>query len=76
MGLNKYKLGDLVELTDERNSMGRYSLEDVKGISTEKNFIETKANMDGVSLDSYKVVNYGPRGIVRGGQMPLPNQRQ
>lgn len=58
MGLNKYKLGDLVEITDERNSMGRYSLEDVKGISTEKNFIETKANMDGVSLDSYKVVNY------------------
>ena len=58
MGLNKYKLGDLVELTDERNSMGRYSLEDVKGISTEKNFIETKANMDGVSLDSYKVVNF------------------
>ena len=59
MGLKKYKLGELVELTDERNSMGRYSLEDVKGISTEKNFIETKANMDGVSLDSYKVVNYG-----------------
>lgn len=59
MGLKKYKLGELVELTDERNSMGRYSLEDVKGISTEKNFIETKANMDGVSLDSYKVINYG-----------------
>ena len=58
MGLKKYKLGELVELTDERNSMGRYSLEDVKGISTEKNFIETKANMDGVSLDSYKVVNF------------------
>ena len=59
MTMKKYKLGELVELTDERNSMGRYSLEDVKGISTEKNFIETKANMDGVSLDSYKVVNYG-----------------
>ena len=58
MGLRKYKLGQLIGLTDERNSMGRYSLEDVKGISTEKNFIETKANMDGVSLDSYKVVNY------------------
>ena len=56
--MKKYKLGELVELTDERNSMGRYSLEDVKGISTEKNFIETKANMDGVSLDSYKVVNF------------------
>ena len=59
MGLKKYKLGELIELTDERNSMGRYSLEDVKGISTEKNFIETKANMNGVSLNSYKVVNHG-----------------
>jgi len=58
MKLRKYKLGELIELTDERNSSGRYSLEDVKGISTEKNFIETKANMDGVSLDSYKVVNF------------------
>ena len=58
MGLSKYKLGELIEFTDERNSMGRYSLEDVKGISTDKNFIETKANMDGVSLDSYKVVNF------------------
>ena len=58
MGLKKYKLGELIELTDERNSSCRYSLEDVKGISTEKNFIETKANMDGVSLDSYKVVNF------------------
>lgn len=56
--MKKYKLGELIELTDERNSLGRYSLEDVKGISTEKNFIETKANMDGVSLDSYKVVNF------------------
>lgn len=58
MTMKKYKLGELIELTDERNSMGRYSLENVKGLSTEKNFIETKANMDGVSLDSYKVVNF------------------
>lgn len=58
MMMKKYELGELIELTDERNSSGRYSLEDVKGISTEKNFIETKANMDGVSLDSYKVVNF------------------
>ena len=57
MALNKYKLGDLIELRDERNSDGKFSLEDVKGISTGKEFIETKANMDGISLDSYKVVN-------------------
>ena len=56
--MRKYKLGELIELTDERNSLGKYSLDDVKGISTEKVFIDTKANMDGVSLDSYKVVNH------------------
>ncbi len=59
MGLTKYKLGELIELTDERNSLGKYLLDDVRGISTEKVFIDTKANMDGVSLDSYKVVNHG-----------------
>ena len=59
MGLKKYKLGELIEITDERNYSGKYSLDSVKGISTEKCFIDTKANMDGVSLDSYKVVNHG-----------------
>ena len=57
MKLKKYKLGELIELCDERNSDNQYKLSDVKGISTEKVFIDTKANMDGVSLDSYKVVN-------------------
>ena len=51
MGLKNYKLGELIEPTDERNSLGKYSLDSVKGISTDKAFIETKANMDGVSLD-------------------------
>lgn len=57
MALSRYKLGELIELRDERNSDCKFTLEDVKGISTGKEFIETKANMDGVSLDSYKVVN-------------------
>ena len=59
MESTKYKLGELIEITDERNYSGKYLLDSVKGISTEKAFIDTKANMDGVSLDSYKVVNPG-----------------
>lgn len=35
---------------------GSLGIESVRGISTEKNFIDTKANLDGVSLTSYKVV--------------------
>ena len=61
MRANKTKwvrLGDYIELCDERNGDGLYTVDDVRGISTEKVFIPTKANMDGVSLTSYKVVNH------------------
>lgn len=53
----KVKLGDYIEECDERNSNNELTLESLKGISTEKKFIETKANMDGVSLSSYKIVH-------------------
>lgn len=56
MALNKYKLGQLLELFDERNSEGKYTLDDVKGISIQKCFIETKANMESVSLNPYILV--------------------
>ena len=57
MALTRYKLGELIELCDVRNYEGTYTLDDIRGISTGKEFIDTKANMDGVSLSSYKVVN-------------------
>ena len=51
------ELGEYIEPIDERNSDGVYKLDDIQGISTEKKFIATKANLDGVSLTSYKVVH-------------------
>lgn len=48
-------LGDYIEQCDER-AANNYTVDDVIGISTDKKFIETKANMSGVSLNSYKVV--------------------
>lgn len=56
MALNKYKLGSLLELLDERNSDLKYGIDDVKGISIQKVFIETKADMAGVSLKPYILV--------------------
>lgn len=56
MALKKIKLGELIEPCDERNSENKYTLQDVKGISIQKKFIETKADMQGVSLKSYKIV--------------------
>lgn len=56
MGLTNYKLGELLELCQERNSNNAYSLKDVKGISIKKEFIETKADMAGVALTPYILV--------------------
>ncbi len=56
MTLKKYKLGELIQLEDERNSPGLYSIDDVKGISIQKIFIETRADMQGVSLTPYILV--------------------
>lgn len=56
MPSNKVKLGTLIEPVENRNSNEQYSLEYVRGIATSKIFIDTKANMDGVPLTSYKIV--------------------
>ncbi|WP_422111517.1 restriction endonuclease subunit S [Gardnerella sp. DNF00571G] len=56
MGLSRYKLGELIEQCDVRNDELKYALEDVKGISIQKIFIETKADMKDVSLTPYKLV--------------------
>lgn len=56
MGLTKYKLGQLLQLAEDRNGDLSYGLDDVKGISIQKIFIETKADMTGVSLRPYYLV--------------------
>lgn len=61
MSLIKYKLGELIEISDLRNRDrdNKYTAEDVKGISVQKEFIETKANLKNVSLNSYRIVDPG-----------------
>lgn len=50
------RLGDYIELCDERNSDGVYTLDKVRGISILKKLIPTKANMQDVSLSPYKLL--------------------
>lgn len=59
MASTKYKLGELIEQLDDRNIDGEYGLNDVRGISIQKIFIDTKANMTGVPLKPYKLVSPG-----------------
>lgn len=51
------KLGDYIELREARNKELRYRLDAVRGISIQKKFIDTKADMTRVSLAPYFMVS-------------------
>lgn len=53
MALNKYKLGELVTLVDERNCLG---IREFYGINIHKEFMLTVANTDTLDETKYKVV--------------------
>lgn len=49
------KIGGYIEEYNVRNNVGM-TIDAVRGIATSKDFIDTKANMDGVPLTNYKIV--------------------
>ena len=51
------KIGKYIKISEERNLELKYGIEDVRGVSVEKKFIETKADMQGVGLKPYYVVH-------------------
>lgn len=53
------EIGPYIEEYDLRNKELYYNIDDVRGISIEKKIIDTKANMDGVSLSPYKIFKSG-----------------
>jgi len=76
MALNKYKLGDLIENSNTKNVELIFDLNTVRGISTQKQFIETNADMAGVPLNNYKIVrphyfSYVPDTSRRGEKISL-----
>lgn len=76
MTLNKSKLGNYITLCNEKNIKEELKIDDVRGISTQKQFINTKADMTGVSLKNYKIVRplcfaYVPDTSRRGDKISL-----
>ena len=47
MGLTKYRLGDLIQIIDERN---KYGIKTFYGINIDKQFMPTVANTEGLNL--------------------------
>ncbi len=54
--LPQKRIGDYIELSEDKNESDKYNLDDVCGISVDKRFIETKANMRDVNLRPYYIV--------------------
>ena len=70
------EIGPYINESNERNWNGNFTANEVRGIATSKGLIETKANLDGVSLDSYKLVKpneiaFVPDTSRRGDKMSL-----
>lgn len=49
-------IGPYLELVESRNDDLQFGIDDVRGVSIEKRFIETKADMKGVNLRPYFVI--------------------
>ena len=76
MELNKVKLGQFIKQSDSRNSELLFGEDAVVGISTQKDLIPTKANLNGVSRSSYTIVKpnefvYVPDTSRRGDKIAL-----
>ena len=66
MALTKYKLGELIELSVERNSDGLYGIEYVRGISNTKEIMPSKADIDEAVIKKfYIVINTVKCGMIK-----------
>ena len=70
------EIGTYIAEVNEKNSDDTYGVSAVRGLATSKGMIETKANMDGVSVSTYKIVKPGAIAFVpdtsrRGDKMSL-----
>ena len=70
------EIGPYIEETNEKNSEEIYGVSSVRGLATSKGMIETKANMEGVAVSSYKIVKpkeiaFVPDTSRRGDKMSL-----
>lgn len=60
------RLGELIELCDERNIEGKYGIDDVRGMTISKKIISTKADIKDTDLSKFYIVYpnefiYNPR---------------
>ena len=76
MALNKYKLGELIEEITRNNDQCLYGVSQVRGLSNNKNIIQTKASVDADVIYKFLVIYpeefvYNPRTTRMGEKVGL-----
>lgn len=59
MGLTNCILGSYLELCSNRNTDLFYGIDDVRGVNNQKQFMSTKADLNGRDLSKFQIVNPG-----------------
>ena len=59
MANKTYKLGKLIELSDETNTDEKYGIDDVRGINNLKQMMKSKADLNGRDLSKFSIVRPG-----------------
>jgi type I restriction enzyme S subunit len=59
MGLSKYRLGDLIQQVNRKNSNLRYGIDDVRGVLNTKGMMQTRANVTGRSFNNFYIIRPG-----------------
>lgn len=59
MANKTYKLGELIELSNETNSDEKYGIDDVRGINNLKQMMKSKADLNGRDLSKFSIVRPG-----------------
>lgn len=59
MELSRYKLGELIELVNEKNTDGKYDESYVRGVNNRKKLMPTKVNLIGRNLNKFQIVHPG-----------------
>ena len=59
MSLNKCRLGDFLELLENKNTDLKYGIESVRGVNNLKKMMPTKADLNGRDLSKFQIVNPG-----------------
>ncbi|MED4476048.1 restriction endonuclease subunit S [Oceanobacillus caeni] len=58
MKLNYREIGEFIQLVDNKNKLNKFTVDDLRGVNINKEFMPSVANTTNLDLSKYKIVKY------------------